>query len=154
MKLTEMLKPEYMKIGLNGKTKDNVMQELADFVGNVHNLDRKDVYTAFVEREKKGSTGVGNGLAIPHGRSERIDGMYMIVAYDATGKEFDTYDQNPAHLFFAAVASEDFSPHEQLEALRIIAEMYEKTDIAKAVQKISNPADLYKLLVRKEEEIS
>lgn len=155
MKFSELLKKDYVKIGLNGKNKNEVLQELAAFIAAVHpNIDKKDAYEAISEREKKGSTGVGNGLAIPHGRSARIDGMHIVVVYDPEGKDFDAYDKNPSHLFFAAVASDEYSPHEQLEVLRIIAEMYEKTALNKDVQKVKSTDDLYNLLLEKEDEIS
>lgn len=155
MRLTELLTPQYVKIGLSGKTKEDVLQELAAFIAATHaSIDKKDAYEAILEREKKGSTGVGNGLAIPHGRSPKVEGMHLVVVYDPEGKNFDAYDKNPSHLFFTAVASDEYSPHEQLEVLRIIAEMYEKTDLSKAVLKVKTPAELYDLLIKKEDEIS
>ena len=155
MKLVELLKPEYVKIGLKGKNKNEIMMELSEFIALTHpGIDKKDAYKAISEREKKGSTGVGNGLAIPHGRSPRVDGMHLVVVLDFDGKDFDAYDKKPSYLFFAAIASDEYSPHEQLEVLRVIAEMYEKTDLSKAALKVQNPQDFYQLLISKEEEIS
>ncbi len=153
MKLTELIKPDYVKIGIEGSAKDEVMESICEFIAEAHHLDKKDVLKALAEREKKGSTGLGNGLAIPHGRSAKVDGMHLVVIYDKTGKPFEAYDKKPSHLFFAAVTSEDYSPHEQLEVLRIIAEIYEKTDIAVSIGKVANTTDLYNLLIKKEEEI-
>ncbi len=155
MKLSELLKPDFVKIGLNGKTKDELLQEIADFIATAHpSIDKKDAYKAIYEREKKGSTGLGNGLAIPHGRSPKVDGMHLVVIYDEDGKDFEAYDKKPSHLFFAAVTSEDYSPHEQLEVLRIIAEIYEKTDIGMSISGVKNSDGVYSLLMKKEEEIS
>ncbi|MGA2140897.1 MAG: PTS sugar transporter subunit IIA [Brevinematales bacterium] len=155
MRLSELLKPEFVKIGLNGKTKDELLQEIADFISVAHTaIDKKDAYKAISEREKKGSTGLGNGLAIPHGRSARVNGMHLVVIYDEKGKDFEAYDKKLSHLFFAAVTSEDYSPHEQLEVLRIIAEIYEKTDIGMSISGVKNSMDVYNLLMKKEEEIS
>ncbi len=155
MKLVELLKPQYVKLGLNGKNKDEIMMELAEFIASTHpGIDKKDAYKAIAEREKKGSTGVGNGLAIPHGRSARVDGMHLVVVYDAAGKDFDAYDKQPSTIFFTAIASDEYSPHEQLEVLRIIAEMYEKTDLSTSVSKVKTAQAFYELLIKKEEEIS
>jgi mannitol/fructose-specific phosphotransferase system IIA component (Ntr-type) len=155
MKLSDLLKPEYVKIGLNSKTKEDIMQEIAEFISVTHkSIDKKDAYAAIKERERKGSTGVGNGLAIPHGRSPRIDGIHLVAIYDPDGKDFDAYDKKPSHLFFGAVTSDEYSPHEQLEVLRLIAEIHEKTDIGKALMRISSNEDFYKLILKKEEEIS
>jgi len=155
MKLTELLKPEYVKIGISGKNKDDVLQNISEFISELHpSIDKKDVYKAIAEREKKGSTGLGNGLAIPHGRSPKVMGMHLVVVYDPEGKDFEAYDKNPSYLFFAAVTSDDYSPHEQLEVLRVIAEIYEKTDISTSVTKVTTPEQLYNLLIQKEKEIS
>jgi nitrogen PTS system EIIA component len=154
MKLAELLKPQYVKIGLEGKSKDEVLQGIVEFIAIAHNIDKKDAYKAISDREKKGSTGLGNGLAIPHGRSPKVDGMHLVVIYDPDGKDFEAYDKKPSNLFFAAITSDDYSPHEQLEVLRIIAEIYEKTDISSSVLKVKNTEDLYQLLLTKEEEIS
>jgi mannitol/fructose-specific phosphotransferase system IIA component (Ntr-type) len=155
MRLKELLKPEYVKIGLNGKTKDDIMHNISDFMALSHpSIDKKDVYKALSEREKKGSTGLGNGLAIPHGRSSKVSGMHLVVIYDSQGKDFESYDKKSSQLFFAAITSEDYSPHEQLEVLRVIAEIFEKTDISSSVSGVKSSKDLYDLLLEKEEEIS
>ena len=154
MRLAELLKPEFIKIGVTGKTKEDVIQNIVDFISAAHGIDKKDAFKAISDREKKGSTGLGNGLAIPHGRSPKVEGMHLVVMYDADGKDFEAYDKKPSHLFFAAITSDDYSPHEQLEVLRIIAEIYEKTDISSSVSKIRTTADLFELLLRKEEEVA
>ena len=155
MKLAELLKPDYVRIGLNGKNKDEVLQNIAEFISALHpSIDKKDIYKAIAEREKKGSTGLGNGLAIPHGRSPKVSGMHLVVLFDPEGREFEAYDKKPSHLFFAAITSDDYSPHEQLEVLRIIAEIYEKTDISTSVKKVTTAGELYDLLIRKEQEIA
>ncbi len=155
MKLVELLKVEFVEIGLNGKSKDEILQNIAGFISKAHpTIDKKDAHKAIADREKKGSTGLGNGLAIPHGRSPKVDGMHLVVIYDRDGKDFEAYDKKPSHMFFAAITSDDYSPHEQLEVLRIIAEIYEKTDISSSVQNVKTPEELFELLLKKEEEIS
>jgi PTS system nitrogen regulatory IIA component len=154
MRLAELLKPDFVKIGTNGKTKDEVLQDIAEFISKANpSIEKKDAYKAITEREKKGSTGLGNGLAIPHGRSPKVTGMHLVVLYYPGGKDFEAYDKKPSFLFFAAITSDDYSPHEQLEVLRIIAEIYEKTDISSSISTVKNHQELYDLLVKKEEEI-
>ncbi len=156
MRLIDFLKPEYVKIISNGeKNKEEILGEIADFLTSEHNLeDKKEVYKALIEREKKGSTGLGKGLAVPHGRSPKVSGMHVCVIYYPQGKEFEAYDRKPSHLFFSAITSADYSPHEQLEILRIIAEIYEKTNISEEIKNVKTNEELFKLLIKKEEEIS
>ncbi|MGC8764938.1 MAG: PTS sugar transporter subunit IIA [Brevinematia bacterium] len=156
MRLIDFLKPEYVKIIENGGTsKEDILNEIADFLTSKHNLgDKKEVFKALLEREKKGSTGLGKGLAVPHGRSSKVSGMHVCVVYYPKGKDFEAYDKKSSHLFFSAITSADYSPHEQLEILRIIAEIYEKTNISEEIKNIKNQKDLFDLLIKKEEEIS
>ena len=155
MKLEELLKPQYVKIGLNAKNKNDILMELSEFISLCHpTIDKKDAFKSLSEREKKGSTGLGNGLAIPHGRSASVEGMHLAVVYDPEGKDFEAYDKSPSNLFFVALVSEDYSTHEQLEILRVIAEIYEKTDISTSVKNVTTSDALYSLLIKKEEEIS
>jgi mannitol/fructose-specific phosphotransferase system IIA component (Ntr-type) len=156
MKLSDFLKKEYVKIINNGgKTKEEIINEISKFIAQVHKtLDERDVARALIEREKKGSTGLGKGLAVPHGRSPNVSGMHVCVIYYPSGKNFDSYDKKPSYLFFSAVTSEDYSPHEQLEILRIIAEIFEKTDISETMKSVKTAEELFNLLIKKEEELS
>lgn len=154
MKLAELLKPEYVKFGLNGKNKNEILQELAAFLASVHKgFDKKDAYNAMVEREKKGSTGIGGGLAIPHGRCSKVEGIHLAVVYDPEAKDFDAYDKSLAFLFFTALISDEFSPHEQLELWQLIVALCEMTDFKTAVKQVKTPLDLYNLIIDKEKEL-
>ncbi len=154
MRLKEFLKPEYVKIISNGaKTKEDILNEVAGVLAEKHHLeDRKEIFKALMERERKGSTGLGKGLAVPHGRTPKVKGMHVCVVYYPSGKDFEAYDKKPSNLFFSAITSDDYSPHEQLEILRIIAEIYEKTNISEVIKDVKDSKELFDLLMKKEEE--
>ncbi len=154
MRLKDFLKPEYVKIINNGaKNKEDILNEIAGVLTEKHQLDdKKEVFKALMERERKGSTGLGKGLAVPHGRSPKVKGMHVCVVYYPNGKDFEAYDKKPSSLFFSAITSDDYSPHEQLEILRIIAEIYEKTDISTVIHNVKDSNELFDLLMKKEEE--
>lgn len=153
MYLSELLKPEYVKIGLKGVKKEECLQEICEFISNVHGLDKKEVIKSIMEREKKGSTGLASGLAVPHGRSDNIQGIHFGVVYVPEGRDFEAYDKQPTYLFIAGIVSNQYSPHEQLEILKIIVEIYEKTDIKTSIKKVTTPKELYDLIILKEKEI-
>ena len=105
MKLTDILVRDACLVDLRGKTKPEVLRELADaLVGAVPNLDRAELYAMLVEREKLGSTAMGDGIAIPHARIESLDRVLAVFGLSRGGVDFDSLDGQPTHLFFLLVA--------------------------------------------------
>lgn len=155
MKISELLKPESVQIGLQSTGKENILLELSQLMAKAHpDIDQKDAFRSLLDREQKGSTGVNRGLAVPHGRSTSAKGMHLIVVYDPKGKDFDSGDQLPSHLFFTVIAADTYSPHEQLEILRIIATIYEETDLKTKLEGIQDSKALFELILEKEKEIA
>ncbi|MFN4216037.1 MAG: PTS sugar transporter subunit IIA [Brevinematales bacterium] len=152
MLFREILEERFVRIGLKATKKNEIFEELAELFQEIHGIDKKEAYKAMVEREKKGSTGLGNGLAIPHGRSPHVKDLHLLFVYEPEGREFEAYDKQPSYLFLAVITSDEYSPQQQLEILRIIVEIYEKTDMVQAIKKVKTPNDLYKLILEKETE--
>ncbi len=152
MLFRDILEERFVRIGLKATKKNEIFEELAQLFEEIHGIDRKEAYKAMVERERKGSTGLGNGLAIPHGRSPNIKDLHIIFVYEPDGRDFEAYDKQPSNLFLAVLTSDEYSPQQQLEILRIIVEIYEKTDIVQALKNVKTPHDLYELIIQKEAE--
>jgi PTS system nitrogen regulatory IIA component len=105
MKLTDILVRDACQVDLRGKTKPEVLRELSDaLVGAVPSLDRAELYAMLVEREKLGSTAMGDGIAIPHARIESLDRVLAVFGLSRGGVDFDSLDGQPTHLFFLLVA--------------------------------------------------
>ncbi|HOF01423.1 MAG TPA: PTS sugar transporter subunit IIA [Spirochaetota bacterium] len=155
MRLKDMLKVEHCKIGINAKSKDDILHELAEFLSTSHKgiIDKEGAYKSLKERENKGSTGIGKGLAVPHGQSDKLNGIALIIAYDKNGKDFNSYDNRPTHLFFVGITSSEYNPNDHLKLLKIIAAIFEKSNIAQQLETVKEPADIYNLIIKKEEEI-
>jgi nitrogen PTS system EIIA component len=105
MKLTDILVRDACLVDVRGKTKPEVLRELSDaLVGAVPGLDRAELYAMLVEREKLGSTAMGDGIAIPHARIESLDRVLAVFGLSRGGVDFDSLDGQPTHLFFLLVA--------------------------------------------------
>ena len=90
---------------IRGKTKPEVLRELSEaLVAAVPGLDRAELYAMLVEREKLGSTAMGDGIAIPHARIESLDRVLAVFGLSRGGVDFDSLDGQPTHLFFLLVA--------------------------------------------------
>ncbi len=151
MRIKDILKPDCVKF-LKGRTKEEVMDELAEFMAKKFNLDKKAVLEAVWEREKKGSTGLEDGLAIPHGRSAIVDDIAMVVGYSPDGVDFDAQDDEPSKLFFFVLASEEYSSQEHLEILMRCAEMW-NAGLLERVEGATDEEEIYQAIVETEEEI-
>jgi PTS system nitrogen regulatory IIA component len=123
MKIVEMLKPEYIIEALQSDKKRDVLLELlAPFLKNYPKLDPEVTLSVLIEREKLGSTGIGEGIAIPHGKLAGLDNLIICFGRSAAGVDFNAMDGNSVHLFFLLLAPEN-SAGQHLKALAKISRM-------------------------------
>ena len=123
MKIVEMLKPEYIIGALQSDKKKDVLLELsAPFLKNYPELDPDVTLSVLMEREKLGSTGIGEGIAIPHGKLAGLNNLIVCFGRSAAGIDFNAMDGNPVHLFFLLLAPEN-SAGQHLKALAKISRM-------------------------------
>lgn len=153
MLLKDILADKAFKISIKATEKKEIIAEIAEFFAEVYGMDPLYVKNGLWARESKGSTGLGKGLAIPHGRVPSIGSMKLAIFYSKEGKDFDSYDRNLTHLFIAAIIDEDSHPQEQLEMLRIIVEMCERTDLMTAIHEADSSSSLKEIVVRRLTEI-
>ncbi|MBM4336838.1 MAG: PTS sugar transporter subunit IIA [Deltaproteobacteria bacterium] len=105
MKLTDILVRDACRVDIRGRTKPEVLRELADaLAGAIPRLDRSELYAMLLEREKLGTTAMGDGIAIPHARIEALDRVLAVFGLSRGGVDFDSLDGRPTHLFFLLVA--------------------------------------------------
>jgi len=105
MKLTDILVRDACLVDIRGRTKPEVLRELSEaLVAAVPGLDRAELYAMLVEREKLGTTAMGDGIAIPHARIESLDRVLAVFGLSRGGVDFDSLDGRPTHLFFLLVA--------------------------------------------------
>ena len=101
MRLTEILKPENIKIPLEATTKSEAIGELVTLLaGNAEVTDAKKVLDAVLERESTRTTGIGNGLAIPHGKCTGTDHLVMAIGRPKTPIDFQAIDGRPVNLIW------------------------------------------------------
>lgn len=102
MNLTSLLRADRINLDLTGRKKADVLRELVAMVKQDEGME--SLLQTLMKREELGSTGIGKGIAIPHGRSLLIDKLELAVGRSAKGVEFDSIDKKPAHLFFLIIA--------------------------------------------------
>lgn len=127
--LTELLTVERIKIPLEATSKDDLLRELVGVIsGSATAHDRDDVLRAVREREAVLSTGIGHGVAIPHGKSSAVPELMMAAGRAAAPVDFDSLDGQPVSLFFLLVGPESAAgPH--IKALSRISRLVRKDDV-------------------------
>ncbi len=108
VKIAEMLDPAAIVAELRGTGKKDVLAELTEALVTANPaLNREEVIRVLLERERLGSTGIGDGVAIPHGKLKHLDRQLIAFGLSRKGVEFDAMDGKPARLFFLLIAPED-----------------------------------------------
>lgn len=110
MLLSELLSADRVKVPLGSRTKDDLLRELVDLAIPNSDPDARDaVLGAVRERERELSTGIGAGVAIPHGKTTCVDELVMAAGVAPVPVEFDALDGQPVQLFFLLVGPESAS---------------------------------------------
>jgi PTS system fructose-specific IIC component/PTS system nitrogen regulatory IIA component len=105
MLLSEIFLPEFIIDNLSSDTKKKVFEEMVDHFCNVTKNDiRDDALRALTEREAKMSTGIQNGIAIPHGKTTVVDNMFGVLGVSKNGIDYDSLDGKPVHLVMMLLA--------------------------------------------------
>jgi len=123
MALIDLIEERVIKIPLKGQTKTEVIRELVDVLASAGKIvDPPRALAAVMERESKGSTGLEEGIAVPHAKTEAVKTLTIAIGISPQGIDFDALDRKPSQLFFLMLAPPDQSgPH--IEALAEIARM-------------------------------
>jgi PTS system nitrogen regulatory IIA component len=108
MKLEDYLEPEFVISELSAQTKIEVLGELVTpLERKLPDLNAQKARKVLREREKLGTTGIGDGVAIPHGKVENLDDIVLVVGRSLAGVNFDALDHKPCHIFFLVLAPEN-----------------------------------------------
>ncbi|MBC8293937.1 MAG: PTS sugar transporter subunit IIA [Proteobacteria bacterium] len=107
MKTRDILDPRRITLKLEGKTKREILGQLADMVGETHSaIDPERVAEVLVEREQASSTAIADGIAIPHGKVAMSEEVVACLGLSGDGLDFDSVDSQPTHIFFVLVSPE------------------------------------------------
>ena len=152
MKITEMLKREFVLEQLKAGNKRDALAELAGvFAQGRINVDSEAMLHVLLERERLGSTGIGDGIAIPHGKLPGLEEMVVSFGRSREGIAFEAMDGKPVHLFFLLMAPEN-SAGQHLKALAKISRMLKDANFRKNLLEAKMHEDLFRIIVEKDDE--
>jgi nitrogen PTS system EIIA component len=153
MKILDILPKESIISELLGRSKREVLEELAGaLLKQKPQLDPAQVLDVLLERERLGSTGIGDGIAIPHGKIKDLDQLALSFGRSTGGVDFESMDGKPAHFFFLLVAPENCAGI-HLRALAKIARFLKNSSIRKRLGAVQTQDGIYAILQEDEDDI-
>ena len=152
MTLLEILSPEAIVVDLQGETKEEIIAELSKLVAkNCQIANSDDIFQAVIEREKIMSTGIGDGIAIPHGKSDSVDKLVAALGTKRRGVDFEALDGEPAYVFFLLVSPTNISgPH--IKALARISRHLKNEEFKKRLIAAHTSDDIISIIRTEEEQ--
>ena len=145
MDLGDLISREGVIASLKAKSKKQALQELASRASALTGVDAREVFDTLLQRERLGSTGVGRGIAIPHGKLTSLNGIVSLFARLAQPIEFDALDDEPVDLIFLLLAPEHAGA-DHLRALARISRLLREPAIIDKLRSSSDDTSLYAVL--------
>ena len=145
MKLGTILPPGMIAAGLKANGKKQLLQELASIAARGTEINEREVFDALLQRERLGSTGIGNGLAIPHGRFANLDRMFGVFARLDKPVDFESVDGLPVDLVFVLLAPEGAGA-DHLQGLARVARLLRTPAVVQSLRSTRDSAAMYSIL--------
>lgn len=124
MRLTDQLTPSVIKIGLQSEDKEELFEEMVQLLIDAGRIkDRNAVLEALFEREAKMTTGIGQRIALPHGKVEGLEELVLALGISRKGIEYDALDHRPVQVVLMVLAEED-NPGAHIEALAEVSRLF------------------------------
>jgi PTS system nitrogen regulatory IIA component len=145
MKIVEFLRPECVIDSLTGQTGQAVLAELCRPLAQTQRADGQRLLETLLEREKLGSTGIGEGVAIPHGKVPGLPALMASFGRAPAGVDFRAIDGKPTYLFFALFAPEN-SAGAHLKALARISRIFKNPGFRETILKAADAGEIFRLI--------
>ena len=107
MKILDVLQKEAILPDLTSRDKKGVIEELVSPVIRIANVNQEDLVRVLMDRERLGSTGIGGGIGIPHGKLRGLESLILSFGLSRKGVDFESMDGRPTHLFFLLITPEN-----------------------------------------------
>ena len=154
MRISEILTKEHIIKDLKGCDKKSVLEELSNFLKDKGEIPNKEnLLLALIEREKLGSTGIGENVAIPHAKIREIDKIITVFARSQIGVEFESLDQKPVNFIYLIIAPEN-STGQHLKALARISRLFKNSSLRESILRANEIDQIYSILVDEDSKLT
>jgi len=151
MKLSQILDKDSIISNLKATDKKGVIEELAGAVSKATQTSADDIALVLLEREELGSTGIGGGIAIPHGKLSTIEDITVGFGLSKNGIEYDSLDNKPVHIFFLLITPES-STGGHLKVLAQISKLLKMDHFKQDLRSADSAEHIYNIIMEVDEE--
>lgn len=149
MQISDLLTPETILPDLKATSKKQALQEMASYAASQLNIEDRTILDVLLERERLGSTGVGEGVAIPHGKLIRLNKLYLLFARLAKPIPFDSADGRPVDLMFLLLTPEN-AGGDHLTALAKVSRLLHNEKVCSLLRGSENAEAIYSAILESE----
>ena len=145
MNIINMLSDRSFLVNFEASSKKNVLDELTKLAEKNFKIDSQNLLESLIKREKLGSTGVGNGIAIPHANCPNIDKPKVVVALLSNSLDFNANDDQPVDIIFLLLAP-DNSGSEHLQALALVSRLLRNKELTTKLRGCKNTESAFAVI--------
>lgn len=149
MDLTDLIGPADVIVQLRASCKKNLLSELAEAASRKTGVSTRKIFETLLDRERLGSTSIGNGIAIPHGKLPEMEGITGLIAVLHDPIEFESIDNKPIDIVFLLLANDEAGA-EHLKVLARVARVLREPSLAQQLREAQTSEALYALLDNKQ----
>jgi PTS system nitrogen regulatory IIA component len=151
MKILEVLQKEAILADLKAQDKKGILEELVAPVSDITGISQQDLVRVLMDRESLGSTGIGGGVGIPHGKMKELDSLVLGFGLSRKGVDFESMDSRPTHIFFLLVTPEN-STGLHLKLLARISKILKHDPFRERLLNAADNDEIYSIIQEEDEE--
>lgn len=151
MKILDVLPKDAILADLKAQDKKGILEELVEPISRLKEVNREELVRVLMERERLGSTGIGSGIGIPHGKLKDLDGLVLGFGLSRKGVDFESMDNRPTHIFFLLVTPEN-STGLHLKLLARISKILKHDPFRERLLKAADSEEIYAIIKEEDAE--
>ena len=151
MKILEFMPKEAILDDLKSQNKKGILEELVVPLADTSGLNPEDLVRVLMERERLGSTGIGGGIGIPHGKIRDLASLVLGFGLSRKGVDFESIDGDPTHIFFVLITPED-STGLHLKLLARISRILKNDHFKERLMNAADRDDIFDIIKQEDDE--
>ncbi len=151
MKILDVLQKKAIISDLKAQDKKGILEELVAPIARITGVNHKDLVRVLMDREQLGSTGIGGGIGIPHGKLKQLESLALGFGLSRIGVDFESMDNQPTHIFFLLVTPEN-STGLHLKMLARISKILKHDQIKEKLLTAVNSDEIFSIIREEDDE--
>ncbi len=151
MKIIDVLQKEAIISDLKSQDKKGILEELVAPIARITGVNHKDLVRVLMDREQLGSTGIGGGIGIPHGKLKQLESLALGFGLSRKGVDFESMDNQPTHIFFLLVTPEN-STGLHLKMLARVSRILKHDQFKAKLLSAANTDEIFSIIKEEDDE--